>query len=277
MSSTGRAPQPPDAPADSHDSTVVMVTGLSLPSRVAGSVASRYPTAQVVSIEEFTPPHPDAASTVIFIGDDLRDAWEVATSSDGSATSHVRLAFLTASAVGLDALRGYHLESLQPAGDCLIIDLRRTEGIGDAAGWLSKVIGSGKPPVAARPEPATPKGSRTPAARTGVLGGLPRLLRRSWTGVLLLVVVAILCGIVGGLAFASAWVGVFLAGFTVILLTQLGLAVITYRAAAAARKATQAAAKAQQDVAADVRLITASSAETTLLMREQVRGETPTA
>lgn len=272
MSSTGRAPQPPEAPADSHDSTVVLVTGARLPSRVAGSVARRYPSAQAMPISEFTGFQPDAGSTVIFIGEDLQDAWEVATASDASGPEQVRLAFLTASAAGLDALTGYHLESVQPSADCLIIDLRRTETSGDAAGWLAKLVGVATPSVAAKPASATPKGSRAPAGRTGALGGL---LRRYWVGVLLLAAVAILCGIVASLAFASAWVGLFLAGFAVIALAQVGLAVLTYRTSSAARKTAQAVAKAQQEVADQVRLITASSAETALVLREQARGQAP--
>ncbi len=75
--------------------------------------------------------------------------------------------------------------------------------------------------------------SKAPAHRCAhrSFGWTPATAAALLDWVLLLVVVAILCGIVGGLAFASAWVGVFLAGFTVILLTQLGLAVLTYRAA----------------------------------------------
>ncbi|MEE9964985.1 MAG: hypothetical protein K4304_07795 [Propionicimonas sp.] len=277
MSSTGRAPQPPDAPADSHDSTVVLVTGARLPSRVTGSVARKYPSAQVMPISEFTGLQPDAGNTVIFIGEDLRDAWEVATASDASepdapGPEQVRLAFLTASAAGLDALTGYRLDSAQPSADCLIIDLRRTETSGDAAGWLAKLVGVAAPSVAAKPASVTPKGSRTPAGRTGALGGL---LRRYWVGVLLLAAVAILCGIVASLAFASAWVGLFLAGFAVIALAQVGLAVLTYRTSSAARKTAQAVAKAQQEVADQVRLITASSAETALVLREQARGQAP--
>lgn len=281
MSSTARAPEPQAEPSDSADSRVIVVTGSTLPASVAGSIAARYPTTQVVSLGEFVAPSATASTIVIFAAEDLAEAWQLASSTTGVAA--LRLAFRTATATDLSAITGYALDTIQPTGDAVIVTLRPGEIDPQAGLWLSRLTGAlapvAKSAVANSAAAATrSKAARQPKARADRRRSVIGLLRRHRVAVAAAAAASLAVAVLTGLAFGSVWVGIILGGFTLLGLAQLAVAALSYRAATAARIQAQAAARSteglQQSLVEQVRQLTASSAETALLMREHTRDST---
>lgn len=283
MSSTARAPEPqaePQAEAPtSADPRVIVVTGATLPATVAGSIAARHPATLVVPIAEFTASSTTSSTTVIFAAEDLAEAWQLAKSTDPVA--EIRLAFRTASATGLSAVTGYALDTVQPSGEALIVTFRPDDHDSAQAGpWLSRLAGAlpaeASPASADSPSPTPrPRAARPPATKASARSSMVGLLRRHRSAVAIAAIAAVLVGVVAGFAFDSLWLGVFLGGFAMVALVQLALAFLSFRAASAARTQAETAARTvtglQQRLVDQVQQITASSAETTLLMREYLR------
>lgn len=286
MSSTARAPEPQAEPSDSADSRVIVVTGSTLPASVAGSIAARYPTTQVVSLGEFVAPSATASTIVIFAAEDLAEAWQLASSTTGVAA--LRLAFRTATATDLSAITGYALDTIQPTGDAVIVTLRPGEIDPQTGLWLSRMTGALAPVAksavanSAAADSATAatrsKAARQPKARADRRRSAIGLLRRHRVAVTAAAAASLAVAVLTGLAFGSVWVGIILGGFTLLGLAQLAVAALSYRAATAARIQAQAAARSteglQQSLVEQVRQLTASSAETALLMREHTRDST---
>lgn len=282
MSSTARAPEPqaePQAEAPtSANPRVIVVTGATLPATVAGSIAARHPATSVVPIAEFAASSIDSSTTVIFAAEDLAEAWQLAKSTDPVA--EIQLAFRTASATALSAVTGYALDTVQPSGEALIVTFRPDGHDSTQAGlWLSRLaaaLPAEALPVtdSASPTPR-PRAARPPAPKASARNSLVGLLRRHRSAVAIAAMAAVLVGVVAGFAFDSLWLGVFLGGFAMVALAQLALAFLSLRAASAARTQAETAARTatglQQRLVDQVQQITASSTETTLLMREYLR------